>query len=110
MTEKHHRITREENTIRVMIRIYCRNKHATRGSLCPECEGLQDYAMKRLEKCPFQERKTTCANCPVHCYKPEMREKVRDVMRYSGPKMIYRHPVLAIFHILDGIKSKRKKQ
>jgi hypothetical protein len=58
--------------------------------------------MQRLEKCPFEEGKTTCARCPVHCYKPEMREKIRAVMRYSGPRMLYRHPMLTIFHIIDG--------
>ena len=51
---------------------------------------------------PFHEGKTTCANCPAHCYKPEMREKIRKVMRYAGPRMIYRHPILALLHIIDG--------
>ncbi len=70
-----------------------------------ECAPLRDYALERLDKCPFQEGKTTCAKCRVHCYKPEMREKVRTVMRYSGPRMLYRHPVLAVMHLVD---SRRK--
>jgi hypothetical protein len=39
-----------------------------------------------------------------------MRERVREVMRYAGPKMLTRHPVLAIGHIIDGRKNKRKEQ
>jgi hypothetical protein len=65
-----------------------------------------NYALERLKKCPFQGGKTTCAKCPVHCYKPKMREKIRIVMRYSGPRMLYHHPVLAIFHLIDS----RRKQ
>ena len=59
----------------------------------------------RLDKCPFLEGKTTCANCPVHCYKSDMREKVREVMRYSGPRMTLRHPILAVFHLIDGLRK-----
>jgi hypothetical protein len=64
-----------------------------------------EYALKALKKCPFQEGKTTCAKCPVHCYQQDKREKIRAVMRYAGPRMIYRHPTLAVFHIID---SRRK--
>ncbi|MFW2365981.1 MAG: nitrous oxide-stimulated promoter family protein, partial [Desulforhopalus sp.] len=54
----------------------------------------------------FQQDKPTCGNCTIHCYKQDMRDKVRKVMRYSGPKMIRFHPLLAFFHLLDS----RKKQ
>jgi hypothetical protein len=93
---------REAHTIEAMIRIYCHDHHETHDGLCPECVELLDYALLRLEKCPFQEDKTTCANCPIHCYKPDMREQVRAVMRYSGPRMMYRHPILTVYHFLDG--------
>jgi len=101
MTDKHPRINREKKTIDVMIALYCRHNHQAK-TLCQECRNLKQYVQERLNKCPFQEGKTTCLKCPVHCYKPEMRDKIRAVMRYSGPKMIYRHPVLAIRHFLDG--------
>lgn len=104
MTNKHPRMTRESNTIAVMFALYCRNRHASNG-LCSECVELLGYARERLEKCPFQEGKTTCAKCAVHCYRPVMREKIRVVMRYSGPRMIYRHPILAIFHLVDGLRK-----
>jgi predicted amidophosphoribosyltransferase len=98
-------MVREFRTIDAMIGLYCRSQHKS-INLCPECSALREYAQKRLEKCPFQEGKTACAKCPVHCYKPEMRQKVRVVMRYSGPHMIYHHPGMAILHIID---SRRKK-
>jgi len=93
------RMARELRTVEVMISLYCRHHHP-RGE-CRDCRLLMDYAQERLEKCPFQEGKTTCAKCPVHCYRPEMRARIREAMRYSGPRMIYRHPILAIFHIMD---------
>ena len=94
------RLKRENKTVSAMIGLYCRAHHRGKA-LCPECGELNDYAGKRLEACPFQEGKTVCSRCPVHCYTPEMREKIRKVMRFSGPRMIYRHPVMAILHLID---------
>lgn len=96
------RIAREKLTLEAMVRIYCRKHHQSEGRYCGECRELLDYALLRLERCPFGPQKTTCANCPIHCYKPRMRERVREVMRYSGPRMLFRHPLLAIAHLLDG--------
>lgn len=73
--------------------------------LCDECRELLDYAFLRLSKCPFQENKTTCGKCPVHCYKPGMRRKIQEVMRYVGPRMILTNPVLSIRHALDGLRK-----
>ncbi len=106
--QRHPRMARESRTIHAMVHLYCRDhhgRHVTKGKLCPDCSELFDYAELRLNKCPFQEKKTTCANCRVHCYKPSMLEKVKTVMRYSGPRMTFRHPVLALFHLLDGRKK-----
>ena len=105
MIKKTARIEREKITVTAMITLYC-HEHHSKNDLCSECAALLDYACLRLDRCPFQEGKTTCARCPVHCYKPEMREIIRRVMRYAGPKMIYRHPLLAILHLID---SRRKK-
>jgi hypothetical protein len=99
------RISRESQTVAVMISGYCRTHHS-RAELCRDCIALRDYALDRLRKCPLGEGKTTCAKCPVHCYRPEMREKIRVVMRYSGPRMLYRHPLMAIRHIFDGRRKK----
>jgi len=104
----HHRLGRERRTIQVMIQIYCQGNHGSNGGLCPACQQLSAYAMQRLEKCPFQAGKPTCAKCPIQCYKPAMRQQVRQVMRFSGPRMLLRHPILAILHTLDGAFSGRK--
>jgi len=99
------RTVREKRTIEAMIKIYCHGNHRTKQELCLECRALLDYAQVRLDKCPFQENKPTCAKCPVHCYKPMMREKIRKVMRYAGPRMLYRCPILAIFHLIDSCRK-----
>jgi hypothetical protein len=88
-----------------MIRICCYGQHRMREGLCQECEDLLQYAIGRLEKCPFQVSKPTCADCPIHCYRPSMREDIRAVMTYAGPRMLYRHPILAVRHLIDGLRK-----
>jgi len=105
MFNKNQRMTREKNTVEAMIEIYCHDHHETHDGLCPDCRKLFDYAKRRLDKCPFQAGKTICANCKTHCYKSAMREKIKAVMKYSGPRMTYRHPILAIFHLIDGFRK-----
>jgi hypothetical protein len=109
MTSDNSRMLREKKTIRVMISMYCTEKHDKRNGMCGECQELHDYAMERLDKCRFGDEKPTCENCPVHCYEPSMRAKVKEVMRYSGPRMLFRHPVLAIRHMIDGRVKVRDK-
>jgi len=105
MTKLHPRVDRERRTIEAMIRLFCRDHHESREGFCEECAELMTYAEKRLEKCPYQEDKPTCTNCPIHCYKPERREQVKAIMKYSGPRMIFKHPIFAIRHIIDGYKK-----
>ena len=100
---------REQQVLGQMIRLYCQKKHGTqKGALCPDCAALESYAQHRTEKCPFMESKTFCSNCRVHCYCPDMREKIRMVMRFSGPRMLFYHPVLAIRHLVESTKEKRR--
>ena len=99
------RLERERRTVAAMIGVYCRAKHAAEVSLCAECTDLEAYTRLRLEKCPYGEAKPTCANCPIHCYQPDRREQVRRVMAFSGPRMLWSHPVLAIRHMLDGSRK-----
>lgn len=96
------RLHREMKTIEAMVRIYCRYHHETTITPCTDCRELIAYAGKRLNLCPFQADKPTCGNCTVHCYKPKMREHIRRVMRYAGPRMIWHHPIMALRHLLDG--------
>ena len=99
-------MVREHKTVEAMIRLYSTGQHGSKGTLDAECEELLGYALERLERCPFQEGKTTCAKCPVHCYKPDRREQIRVVMRYAGPRMLFRHPILAVLHLYDRIRAR----
>jgi hypothetical protein len=101
------RLAREERTIAEMIAMYCRDHHGDdtardADGLCPDCAELIAYARLRLEKCRYGADKPTCAKCTTHCYKPASRQRVREVMRYSGPRMLKRHPLLAVAHLADG--------
>lgn len=101
---------KEQATVELMIRLYCRGNHqpSAKGVLCPECLKLLEYARVRSERCPFMENKTFCSNCEVHCYRPEMSEKIRAVMRYSGPRMLLHRPGLALWHVICSRKEKKK--
>ncbi len=101
------RLRREQRTVEVMIRLYCDAHHsqpgpgAVDGDMCAGCAALLAYSDERVVKCRFGAQKPVCAKCTVHCYRPQMREQIRAVMRYSGPRMLKRHPYLAIRHLLD---------
>lgn len=102
---------KEQYVVRQMILLYCRKNHKPQsGELCEDCQKLADYAASRSEKCPFMDYKTFCSNCKVHCYKPEMREQIRKVMRFSGPRMLLYHPVLAIWHLISGKLEKQTEK
>lgn len=98
---------REKELVSQMIALYCCRKHGGKA-LCPDCAALDRYARQRSDKCPFMETKTFCSNCRVHCYKPEMRERIRAVMRFSGPRMIFHHPVTALRHVIETRREKRR--
>ena len=99
---------REKEMVSQMIRLYCRKKHGSKQGLCPECAALEQYARLRSGKCPFMENKTFCSNCKVHCYKQEMREQIRAVMRFSGPRMLFVHPIMAIRHVIETKKEQKR--
>lgn len=98
---------REKETVSLMISLYCRKHHGGKD-LCPECAALDAYARRRSDKCPFMETKTFCSNCKVHCYKADMRERIRAVMRFSGPRMLFHHPVMAIRHVIETKKETKR--
>ncbi|WP_421672725.1 nitrous oxide-stimulated promoter family protein [Raoultella terrigena] len=94
------RIDREKETISRMISLYQRR--------CPDAtadaghyQALNAYADKRLDKCVFAEEKPACKQCPVHCYQPAKREEMKQIMRWAGPRMLWRHPILTIRHLID---------
>lgn len=89
----------EVETIKKMIGIYCRGKHAVTDGLCGDCNSLLEYAVRRIGKCP-QNPKPKCKDCKIHCFSAEKSGQIRDVMRYSGPRMLIRHPLLVLKHCL----------
>lgn len=99
------RLQSEYDTIIIMVKLFCRKHHDESGVLCDECSELLKYSKQRLSSCPFHDQKTTCENCTIHCYQKDKRKKIRDVMRYSGPKMVWQHPVLAFRHLIDSRKK-----
>lgn len=97
------RIERELHTLEVMIGMYCRRRHGTRkADACGECEALLGYARERLRSCRYGEAKPVCSRCRTHCYRADMRARIREVMGWAGPRMLFRHPRLAILHLADS--------
>ncbi|WML38486.1 nitrous oxide-stimulated promoter family protein [Neobacillus sp. OS1-2] len=94
------KVQKEKEIVRQMIVLYCRKNHH-HNVLCKECLDLKNYALLRLSFCRFGEEKTACSNCKVHCYKPKYRQKMKAVMRYSGPWMMLYHPIYSVKHLLN---------
>ena len=90
----------EKKIVTAMVELYCRKNHGGK-SICPDCEELLSYATKRLDKCTFEDEKPACKHCPVHCYKPVMRERIREVMQWAGARMIFYRPGATIRHMLS---------
>lgn len=99
------RLEREFQTISAMIRMYCRDKHRTSEPVCGECAELMNYTALRILRCPHEERKPSCAKCEIHCFRTRMRERIKVVMRHSGPRMLLRHPLLSLLHYADSLRS-----
>jgi hypothetical protein len=97
------RLEIERKTVKAMILLYCGAHHQHKG-LCKECQALCSFAEQRLNGCVYQNSKPTCGRCPIHCYKPDMRKKIQEVMRYAGPRMLWRHPLLAVIHMMDRFR------
>ena len=99
---------REKAMVSQMIALYCKKQHHTKQGLCPDCAALDAYARQRSDRCPFMETKTFCSNCKVHCYKPEMREKIRQVMLFSGPRKLFHHHIADIRHLIETNNEKKR--
>jgi hypothetical protein len=90
----------EEKTVSLMVELYCRKNHGRDGILCSTCKSLLEYALHKLATCPLQPNKPVCSNCKIHCYIPEQRDHIRKVMRFSGPRMMFRHPVIGMNYMI----------
>lgn len=100
---------KEKDIVEKMMIIFCREKHGCRDELCHDCQELLDYAFNRIDKCPIMETKTFCSVCKTHCFSNEMRERIKLIMKYSGRRMLFSHPVLAIKHLWVTLLNKLNK-
>lgn len=95
------KISNQKQSIQAMIKLYCNKNHGTKKTLCPECTELLNYAIMRLDNCRYGEDKPNCEDCTTHCYKKDMKEKIIKVMRFSGPRIIFYNPKIAIKHLIS---------
>ena len=98
-------LKREKNTVGVMIKLYCKQKHKIKEELCGNCHELLEYAYERIDNCKFANNKPVCAKCRIQCYETEMRKEIRNVMKFSGPRMLLSHPLIAIEHLIRRFKK-----
>jgi hypothetical protein len=100
----------EKQILLCMIQMYCKaHRHTVEAcGLCDDCERIRAYSFERVDRCPFMETKTFCSHCSVHCYNGEMRHAIRRIMRYAGPRMLFRRPIMAMRHMLSFKRRKRK--
>jgi hypothetical protein len=103
------RLQIEKRTVGKMIVLYCQKKHYSEN-LCPDCMEIQLYALQRLDRCVYGNNKPACKKCSVHCYNPVMQKKIRNIMRFSGPLMLWYHPIYAIVHLFQKLTAKNTGQ
>lgn len=109
MTKDFSRLKREKKTIEVMIKMYCKHHHGLQSDLCENCKPVLTYALQKIDKCVFGYQKPVCNKCTIHCYAKEMLNKVKEIMRFSGPRIMFRNPYLGIMHFIDKRKYTNTK-
>lgn len=92
------KIEKEKEVVRLMIKLYC-HKRLKLPYIPEKYAELTEYAIRRLDMCKFGNAKTSCKKCPIHCYKKDKREEIREIMRWAGPRMIFYAPTAAIKHL-----------
>jgi len=92
---------KQEKDIKVLVTFigcYCRGKHkSAKGVLCLDCAQLLRYARIRREKCPL-DPKPACKHCKVHCYGKAQLALIREVMAYSGRRLLLRGRLDLLWH------------
>ena len=101
-----HKQLQEYKIIKQMVRVYCEKNHHTKDYLCEDCQKLVEYSQLRIINCPHKENKKFCSGCKTHCYKKEMKQKIKTVMKFSGPRMILYNPLIVIKHMFFTLKNK----
>lgn len=93
----------EFKTLVIMTTLYCKKYHSV--TLCPTCHDFIKHAQIKLDRCVYGQNKPACKACPIHCYKPQMRQQAKVIMQYAGPRMLLTHPILTLKHILKAKKE-----
>jgi hypothetical protein len=115
------KLERDLQLLASFVRVYCRRHHrdapraafALRGhwpppgarphadpvELCAACRKLLAHAIVMRTRCPL-DPKPACRKCPVHCYAPRYRTQMREVMRYSGRRLVLRGRLDYLLHLL----------
>lgn len=97
------RIDQEKETLREMVTLYCR--YRLKAKSMPESyEQLVDYAFRRLERCRWGTKKPNCHQCKIHCYAPDKRKQMREIMKWTGPKMIIYAPMKAMRYLINSMR------
>ena len=94
-------------TMKKIIHMYCRKKHShCDGTLCDACSDVWQYAQQRINACPHMAHKTFCSACKTHCYETTYRERIREIMRYGGPRLLFDSPMMVLRHMFIEWKEK----
>lgn len=94
----------KKQVLEKMIRLYCKNNH--KDYLCNDCKNLISYSNIRTDYCKRLDEFFFCSSCDRTCYDNENLEKIRKIMRYSGPRMIYSDPKASVRFVSEKIKMK----
>lgn len=99
-------VDKDRQTLEAIGRIFCSAHHnEARDSegLCPSCRATIDATLERAAACPYG-HETNCEDCRVHCQRGEAQARIREIMRYSAPRMAVRHPLMT----MEYLRKKRK--
>ncbi|MFO6484177.1 nitrous oxide-stimulated promoter family protein [Escherichia coli] len=92
------RISREKLTIKkIKINFIKRNARRRQRSRSITRRCLFTRKSGWINVCSAK-KKPACKQCPVHCYQPAKREEMKQIMRWAGPRMLWRHPILTVRH------------
>ena len=112
----------KEKDIRILadfVSIFCRENHRTEPKgvfpirderlrhtldnkdmlLCADCNKLLSHGIAKLLLCSY-EPKPMCKKCQTHCYAPGYRERIRQVMKFSGLYLIKHGRIDLMLHYL----------
>ncbi|QOR35411.1 nitrous oxide-stimulated promoter family protein [Clostridium sp. 'deep sea'] len=90
----------EKQLVSKMIQIYCAKHHHPPNDICSECLQLLEYCHLKLDSCPLKQAKPSCGRCTIKCYAKDMQEKIKAVMRFSGPRILFYEPIATIHYFI----------